>query len=214
MYNRHGEKTWDCTLDIYGKVRTFEGSSLSDCVWRYQGQYEDEETGLYYNRFRFYDPNMGGYISQDPIRLNAGKFNLYSYVNNTISQLDLLGLECSINVGDSGHHVPAVRKAKDRPFEVSRSDKTRPTFHSKGDDPGSDHWRLHDAERNSVGPRQGAFEGTDDELFDAYREAYKDLDDIKIDVKSPDGTYNLGTDVTPREGVDLIQEWLKKQGLY
>ena len=53
-----------------------------------------------------------------------------------------------------------------------------------------------------------------DELFDAYRNAYKGLDDIKVDVKSPNGTYTLGTDVTPYEAVDLIQNWLKEQGLY
>ena len=119
-----------------------------------------------------------------------------------------------INVGDSGHHVPAVRKSKGRPFAVSRSDKTRPTIFSKGSDPGHDHWRLHDAEKNFVGPRQGDFIGTDDELFDAYRNAYRGLDDIKVDVKSPNGTYTLGTDVTPYEAVDLIQKWLKEQGLY
>ena len=119
-----------------------------------------------------------------------------------------------INVGDSGHHVPAVRKSRGRPFEVSRNDNTRPTIFSKGSDPGYDHWRLHDAERNYIGPRQGDFIGTDDELFDAYRSAYKGLDDIKVDVKSPDGTYILGTDVTPVQAVDLMQSWLKKQGLY
>ena len=119
-----------------------------------------------------------------------------------------------INVGDSGHHVPAVRKAKGRPFAVSRSDKTRPTIFSKGSDPGYDHWRLHDAERNFIGPRQGDFIGTDDELFDAYRNAYKGLDDMKVDVKSPNGTYTLGIDVTPYEAVDLIQNWLIEQGLY
>ena len=44
--------------------------------------------------------------------------------------------------------------------------------------------------------------------------AYKGLNDIKVDVKSPNGTYTLGTDVTPYEAVDLIQNWLKEHGLY
>ena len=91
MYDEQGEKTWDCTLDVYGKVANFEGCSLSDCPFRYQGQYEDEETGLYYNRFRFYDPDMGGYISQDPIRLLGG-LSFYQYVCNVNIQLDILGL--------------------------------------------------------------------------------------------------------------------------
>ena len=139
---------------------------------------------------------------------------MYSYVKDSNLFLDPFGLECTkkINVGDAGHHVPAVRKAKGRPFSIKRSDKTRPTFHFKGKDPGHDHWRLHNAERGSVGPRQGAFEGADNELFDAYRKAYDGMDDIKIDVKSPNGTHNLGSDVTPKEGVDLVQKWLKQQG--
>ena len=116
------------------------------------------------------------------------------------------------NVGPSGHHVPAVRKSRGRPFGVARSDKTRPTLFSNSADPGFDHWRMHRAERNVIGPRQGAFRGTDDELFDAYREAYKGLDDIRVDVRSPDGSTVLGTDVTPSQGVDLIETWLREKG--
>jgi RHS repeat-associated protein len=53
-------------LDMYGKIANFVGSSLNDCPFRYQGQYKDVETVLYYNRFRYYDPESGSYISQDP----------------------------------------------------------------------------------------------------------------------------------------------------
>ena len=122
--------------------------------------------------------------------------------------------EKSINVGGSGHHVPAVRKSKGRPFAVSRSDKKRPTIFFRGKDPGRDHWRLHDAERDYVGSRQEDFIGTADELFDGYRNTYKGLDDIKADVKSPNGTYILGTDVTSEQTVNLVQDWLKEQDLY
>ncbi|QPA56734.1 RHS repeat-associated core domain-containing protein [Lysinibacillus sphaericus] len=40
--------------------------------FRYQGQYEDEETGLYYNRFRYYSPTEGMYTQKDPIGLKGG----------------------------------------------------------------------------------------------------------------------------------------------
>ena len=119
-----------------------------------------------------------------------------------------------IAVGDSGHHVPAVRKSKDRAFEVSRLDKSRPTLFPKGEDVGHLHWRLHEAERKFVGPRQGDFIGTDEELFEAYRKAYKNLDDIRVDVKSPDGSSNLGENVTPFEAVNLMENWLKEQNLW
>ena len=92
MYNSQGEKTWQVEYDIYGKIRTFEGCSLNDCPFRYQGQYEDVETGLYYNRFRYYVPKEGVYISQDTIRLMSGEANFYSYVNNSNAWVDAFGL--------------------------------------------------------------------------------------------------------------------------
>nr|WP_081299746.1 RHS repeat-associated core domain-containing protein [Gilliamella apicola] len=42
---------------------------------RYQGQYLDRETGLHYNTFRYYDPDIGRFTQPDPIGL-AGGFNL------------------------------------------------------------------------------------------------------------------------------------------
>lgn len=93
MYDSEGNKTWDCTLDIYGKVANFRGESLYDCPFRFQGQYEDIETGLYYNRFRYYDPKTGGYISQDPIRLIGNNPTLYSYVHNINLYVDSFGLD-------------------------------------------------------------------------------------------------------------------------
>jgi RHS repeat-associated protein len=61
---------WTAELDSYGRVRRREGEGTA-CPFRFQGQYEDQETGLYYNRFRYYDPEAGQYISPDPIGLMA-----------------------------------------------------------------------------------------------------------------------------------------------
>ncbi|MFJ5539862.1 RHS repeat-associated core domain-containing protein [Vreelandella titanicae] len=58
---------------------------------RFQGQWHDEESGLYYNRHRYYDPQQGRYISQDPIGLQGGT-NLYGYVTNPTGAVDPLGL--------------------------------------------------------------------------------------------------------------------------
>ncbi|MDR2950593.1 MAG: DUF6531 domain-containing protein [Prevotella sp.] len=91
MYDQQGQKTWHAQLDIYGRVRTFDGSDISDCPFRYQGQYQDSETGLYYNRFRYYDPEVGNYISQDPIKLMGGA-RLYGYVHDTNAWIDEFGL--------------------------------------------------------------------------------------------------------------------------
>ncbi|UOQ55555.1 RHS repeat domain-containing protein [Hymenobacter cellulosivorans] len=90
LYNEQGTKTWQAQLDSYGAVRQGQGKP-QDCPFRYQGQYEDTETGLYYNRFRYFDPEVGLYISQAPIGL-ADVEALHSYVADPLTQLDVLGL--------------------------------------------------------------------------------------------------------------------------
>jgi RHS repeat-associated protein len=66
---------------------------------RFQGQYFDVETGLHYNRFRYYDPDVGRFVSQDPIGLRGGE-NLYQYAPNPTGWVDPLGL-CK-KCGDDG----------------------------------------------------------------------------------------------------------------
>jgi RHS repeat-associated protein len=58
---------------------------------RMQGQYHDEETGLYYNRYRYYDANAGQFVGQDPIGLLGG-LNSYQYAPNGFGWADPLGL--------------------------------------------------------------------------------------------------------------------------
>jgi RHS repeat-associated protein len=55
---------------------------------------EDVETGLYYNRFRYYSPETGLYISQDPIKLEGNNPNFYAYVSDSNSFVDVFGLDC------------------------------------------------------------------------------------------------------------------------
>ncbi|MES9993849.1 MAG: DUF2235 domain-containing protein, partial [Candidatus Thiodiazotropha sp.] len=59
---------------------------------RLPGQYEDTETGLYYNYYRYYDPESGRYLSSDPLDLNAG-MNTYAYAaNDPVRNIDPTGL--------------------------------------------------------------------------------------------------------------------------
>ena len=92
-YDSRGELVWEMLLDMYGKVTECHGDS-SIVPFRYQGQYEDSETGLYYNRYRYYDPNTGNYLNQDPIGLAGGNPTLYGYVFDPNTQIDPFGLDC------------------------------------------------------------------------------------------------------------------------
>ncbi|TDR42422.1 RHS repeat-associated protein [Tahibacter aquaticus] len=61
---------------------------------RYQGQYYDSETGLHYNRFRYYDPDIGRFVTQDPVNLLGGENN-YEYAPNPGAWIDPYGLKRS-----------------------------------------------------------------------------------------------------------------------
>ncbi|HEY8896456.1 MAG TPA: RHS repeat-associated core domain-containing protein, partial [Niastella sp.] len=113
-YDANGKKVWECTLDIYGRTRMIDGNK-NFIPFRYQGQYEDEETGLYYNRFRYYNPEEGLYISADPVSVTGG-LNIYAYVHDTNNWVDIFGLkECA-------RRVARMQKA------MSKAEKGRTTF--------------------------------------------------------------------------------------
>ena len=91
-YNSFSNQVWSVEYDIYGNIRSQHKGEKSFIPFRNQGQYEDEELGgLMYNRFRYYDGSSGTYISQDPIGL-AGGTNLYEYVKDTNTWVDIFGL--------------------------------------------------------------------------------------------------------------------------
>ena len=90
VYSNKGTLIWERELDIYGKIRKIEGNK-NLIPFLYQGQYYDEDIELAYNRFRYYNPETGMYVSQDPIGLMGGK-RIYNYVNNVNYLIDTFGL--------------------------------------------------------------------------------------------------------------------------
>ena len=91
-FDNNGNKVWEQELDIFGRKRRKNCNNSSFIPFKYQGQYEDAETGLYYNRFRYYDPNVGSYICQDPIALEGGNPTIYGYVFDNNTEIDPWGL--------------------------------------------------------------------------------------------------------------------------
>ena len=91
VFDKHGNQVWSADISVWGELRNLKGDR-NFCPFRFPGQYEDTETGLYYNRFRYFDPETGHYTSQDPIRLEGG-MTLYGYVEDPLTWLDLFGLK-------------------------------------------------------------------------------------------------------------------------
>jgi RHS repeat-associated protein len=95
LTDHEGKVAWSAQYRAWGQAK----EAISDAAYkagmrnpiRFQGQYLDEETGLHYNRYRYYDPDGGRYITTDPIGLLGG-MNAYQYAPNPTSWIDPLGL--------------------------------------------------------------------------------------------------------------------------
>ena len=95
--NKSGAVVWAASYNVFGQGQittplASAGSPVIDSNLRLPGQYFDEETGLHYNYFRYYDPTTGRYIQDDPIGLD-GDTNRYAYANsNPLTGADPYGL--------------------------------------------------------------------------------------------------------------------------
>lgn len=88
-----GNIVWAARYDTMGAVHLLEADQVENNL-RMQGQYLDTETGLCYNRFRYYNSEISAFISQDPLGLAAGE-NVYAYAPNIWGWVDPLGLMCA-----------------------------------------------------------------------------------------------------------------------
>ncbi|KAB0645094.1 RHS repeat-associated core domain-containing protein, partial [Burkholderia diffusa] len=95
LTDEHSEIAWSAEYRAWGvaqeAIRKASGKAPIANPIRFQGQYHDHETGLHYNRHRYYDPNTGRFVSKDPIGL-AGGLNSYQYAPNPVQWTDPLGL--------------------------------------------------------------------------------------------------------------------------
>jgi len=87
-----GQTVWRARYQVWGNTteEVREPHFIEEQNLRFQGQYLDRETGLHYNTFRFYDPEVGRFTTPDPIGLMGG-FNLYRYAPNPINWIDPWG---------------------------------------------------------------------------------------------------------------------------
>ncbi len=92
----NGEIVWSAAYDAMGRVDQLLVEEVSQPL-RFQGQYWDPEIDLCYNRYRYYDPKICSFISQDPLGLAAG-LNAYAFAPNMWGWVDPLGLKCKVNI--------------------------------------------------------------------------------------------------------------------
>lgn len=81
---------WEASYRAWGRLKQIEGKEGKQLL-RLQGQYADLETGLYYNRYRYYDADTARYLTYDPVSLLGGA-NSYQYASNSTFWIDPLGL--------------------------------------------------------------------------------------------------------------------------
>ncbi|EOK0273003.1 TPA: RHS repeat-associated core domain-containing protein, partial [Escherichia coli] len=91
LISEDGNTVWSAEYDEWGNQLNEENPHHLHQPYRLPGQQYDKESGLYYNRNRYYDPLQGRYITQDPIGL-AGGWSLYAYPLNPVNGIDPLGL--------------------------------------------------------------------------------------------------------------------------
>lgn len=87
-----GEIAWRGQRTVWGaELRQVRRRVGDESAVGFPGQYRDEETGLFYNRFRYYDAGLGGYVGPDPIGLGGGG-QPWAYVHDPTRWIDPLGL--------------------------------------------------------------------------------------------------------------------------
>ncbi|MBX6315409.1 MAG: HNH endonuclease, partial [Isosphaeraceae bacterium] len=99
-----GNPVWQARIDPYGQAHIAAESQVAMPL-RFPGHYHDPETGLHYNRFRYYDPILGRFLQPDPLGIEGG-LNLYAYSPNPLVEVDLDGL--------AAQHKPRKPRAKGR----------------------------------------------------------------------------------------------------
>ena len=117
MTDKDGNLLWFGNYTGWGRLK--EENKVTDSAYqpfRLQNQYADRETGLHYNFFRYYEPDAGRFVNQDPIGLWGGD-NLYQFALNTQKWIDSLGLSKCDPCGEDKDKLPGGTTVKD--FEAS-----------------------------------------------------------------------------------------------
>ena len=114
MTDVHGNLLWYGEYTAWGRLKKDERIyKNAHQPFRLQNQYFDEETGLHYNLMRYYEPEAGRFVNQDPIGLLGG-INLYQFSPNVQTWIDPLGLNAKLSeMAQSVHNLAGGLKTPD-----------------------------------------------------------------------------------------------------
>ncbi|HKX27677.1 MAG TPA: RHS repeat-associated core domain-containing protein, partial [Blastocatellia bacterium] len=118
-----GKVVWQARLDPYGAAH-LPGNRTVELHLRFPGHYFDSETGLHYNRFRYYSPELGRYLQPDPLGVERS-LNLYAYTGNPLKQVDVRGDE-QRGCGNQGQGSEEPEKPQKGTNEEGTPARTRP----------------------------------------------------------------------------------------
>ncbi|MEJ2407490.1 MAG: RHS repeat-associated core domain-containing protein, partial [Candidatus Thiodiazotropha sp.] len=131
LYGEEGQEVWSARYQAWGRIYRYEKKEIEQPL-RFQGQYEDEETGLYYNHFRYYDPDSGKFLQHDPLELKGGE-NLYLYAPNPTVFIDPLGFVKKVKYKNKeldefaqGKKTTTIGRYPDGSLGISSSDRYVP----------------------------------------------------------------------------------------
>ncbi len=137
MTDHTGAVIWKAEYKAWGECKAekaksnfFENSEIISNNIRFQGQYFDQETGLHYNRYRYYSPYVGRFISKDPIGLLGGD-NVYAYAPNPVEWVDPLGLSNETDQKKLKRKLSAVESAQNKAVKTRELSDGRIRYYEK-----------------------------------------------------------------------------------
>jgi RHS repeat-associated protein len=163
LIDQSGKIVWQAELDPWGNTRSEYNPRNIQQPIRMQGQQWDEETGLHYNRFRYYDPSLGQYVTQDPIGILGG-VNLSAYANqNPNLYTDSIGLAPKLNKDQCASLKKKIQNTKiqinERIIDILDNPNKSPPLPYYPKNPG-------DPQRTSVQGHEDKIQELKDELKD------------------------------------------------
>ena len=212
LTDNNTQAVWRNHSDAFGYQQQTQTLNELENPLRFQGQYYDRESGLHYNRFRYYCPRQGRFIHQDPIGL-AGGINPYQYAPNPVNWVDPFGLSCKENSWNTfqrntkGHFANSTEAAQSfrKVKEVQAMEKgTRPdpsTYlpqsyidaHLAKFIEGATYfvpqWVLAEFGRDPVGRVDGQFVMSSTQVNDMLARTEGSLSEIEKELGIPSGTW-------------------------